>query len=144
MLRTCKLRLLIAIFIPLFMPIHSHAQQQTGELTGQITDSTGAVIPGAVVMVTNPTRGIKVSVTTNAQGTYIAPLLPPADGYEISASKNGFKSAIRQGITLQVAQVAQIIKDILNEASCNSILEQCLVSLHAVDMDILLIVHEIT
>ena len=108
MLKLQKLRLLLAILLPLGLVAYSHAQQQTGELTGQITDSSGAVIPGATVTIVNTARGIKVTATTNEQGTYIVPLLPPADGYQITASKTGFKVATRVGITLQVAQVAQV------------------------------------
>jgi Carboxypeptidase regulatory-like domain len=84
------------------------AQQQTAQLTGQITDSSGAAIPGAMVTVTNAARGIKVVVTSNATGNYVVPLLPPADGYELTVSKTGFTGATRSGITLQVAQVAEI------------------------------------
>jgi len=57
------------------------AQQQTAELTGTITDSSGAVIAGATVTITNAARGISVVVTSDARGNYSAPLLPPADGY---------------------------------------------------------------
>jgi hypothetical protein len=84
------------------------AQQQTAQVTGQITDSSGAVIPEAMVTITNAARGIKVVVMSNATGNYVVPLLPPADGYQLMVSKAGFAAETRTGITLQVAQVAKI------------------------------------
>lgn len=84
------------------------AQQQTAQLTGQITDASGAVIAGAEVTVINSERGIKNVTTSDVNGEYVLPLLPPADGYQLKVSKDGFSAATRFGITLQVAQVAKI------------------------------------
>jgi hypothetical protein len=102
-----KNSLLLAGSLALFAPFLC-AQQQTAQLTGQITDSSGAVIPGATVTVMNPARGIKIVVTSNATGNYVVPLLPPADGYQLTVSKTGFTGVTRTGIILQVAQVAKI------------------------------------
>jgi len=85
-----------------------NAQQQTASLTGTISDTSGAVIAGATVTVTNAARGISVVVSSDARGNYSAPLLPPADGYQVTVSKVGFRDATRSDITLEVAQVAQV------------------------------------
>jgi Carboxypeptidase regulatory-like domain len=84
------------------------AQQQTAEVIGTISDSSGAVVVGATVSVTNPSRAIKMVVTSDAKGRYVAPLLPPAADYQILVSKPGFNQVVRAGITLQVAQVALV------------------------------------
>jgi Carboxypeptidase regulatory-like domain/TonB dependent receptor-like, beta-barrel len=97
----------IVATIVLFVPM-AYAQQQTAQLTGQITDSSGAVIAGATVTVTNPARGIKAVATSDATGGYVVPLLPPAEGYQLTVSKAGFTETTRNGITLQVAQVAKV------------------------------------
>ena len=99
--------LLLAVLLVLIAP-PLQAQQQTAQLTGQITDSSGAVIAGATVTVTNAARGIKALATSDATGGYVVPLLPPADGYQLTVSKEGFSAATRNGITLQVAQVAKV------------------------------------
>src|ERR1035438_4277743 len=98
--------LLAALLVLIAPPLQ--AQQQTAQLTGQITDSSGAVIAGATVTVTNAARGIKALATSDATGGYVVPLLPPADGYQLTVSKEGFSAATRNGITLQVAQVAKV------------------------------------
>ncbi|MGH9586005.1 MAG: carboxypeptidase-like regulatory domain-containing protein, partial [Acidobacteriaceae bacterium] len=103
-------RKLIALLFPvaLCVALSAVAQQQTAQLTGRITDSSGAAIPDATVVVANSARGIKVVVKSDAAGNYVVPLLPPADGYEVTVSRTGFNQVKRGGITLQVAQVAQI------------------------------------
>jgi len=83
-------------------------QQQSAQLDGRIADSTGAAVTGATVTVMNTARGIHITTTTDSNGNYVVPLLPPADGYRISVSKLGFKEATQDNITLQVAQTAQI------------------------------------
>jgi hypothetical protein len=83
-------------------------QQESAQLDGRVTDSSGATVPGVTINVTNVARGIHISVVTNANGDYVVPLLPPADGYQIAASKAGFKEVARANITLQVAQTAQV------------------------------------
>lgn len=84
------------------------AQQQTAQLTGSITDSTGAAIPDASITVVNKLHGIKVNVRADSRGNYIVPLLPPASDYQITVTEKGFQTATRIGITLQVAQTAQV------------------------------------
>ena len=84
------------------------AQQQTAEVVGTISDPSGAVVAGATVTVTNQTHAIKMVVTSNAQGHYVVPLLPPAADYQVMVSKPGFNQVVRAGITLEVAQVAQV------------------------------------
>ena len=53
------------------------SQDTRGTIVGKISDPSGAVIPGAEVVVTNLATGTKVALTTNAGGMYLAPLLPP-------------------------------------------------------------------
>ncbi|MFP5236697.1 MAG: carboxypeptidase regulatory-like domain-containing protein [Acidobacteriota bacterium] len=84
------------------------AQQQTAEITGTVTDSTGAIVPGATVTVAETSRGTQVAVRTDARGSYVVPLLPPGSEYEVRVSKDGFQTAIRSNITLVVSQVARI------------------------------------
>ena len=83
------------------------AQTNTGRIVGTITDSTGAVIPGAEISIRNPTTGLARNVVTNESGTYAVPLLPPAI-YEVEALLPGFRPQIRNGITVQVDAVVRL------------------------------------
>ncbi|MBI4909376.1 MAG: TonB-dependent receptor [Acidobacteria bacterium] len=75
------------------------AQQDMGVVTGLVTDSTGALIPGARVTVTNRDTNESRSLETNAAGSYtIGPLR--IGNYDIAVEKTGFKKTLRQGLEL--------------------------------------------
>lgn len=90
-----------------FVAICAWGQAPTGEVTGTITDATGAVISGASITVTSTARNISRAVTSNDSGVYSIPALPP-DVYSIKVEMKGFKSDVRSGVELQVAQVARL------------------------------------
>jgi Carboxypeptidase regulatory-like domain/TonB dependent receptor-like, beta-barrel/TonB-dependent Receptor Plug Domain len=71
-----------------------------GKLTGTILDSGGAVLPGATVEVSGPAllAGGR-STTTSSRGTYVF-LNLPLGRYTVSASMSGFKTTVRQNITV--------------------------------------------
>src|ERR1700678_2536923 len=62
----------------------------TGALGGRVTDQSGAVVPGAVVVVQNLNTGVKQSVPTDRAGLYRFPVLTPGF-YSIAASFKGFR-----------------------------------------------------
>jgi hypothetical protein len=96
----------LAIWLCAF-PAAAFAQQETATIAGTVTDSTGAVVPHAVVIVTNVQTGIAVRTTATDAGTYLVPSLRPGD-YSVAVEGKGFQKTVRTGVTLQVAQVARI------------------------------------
>jgi hypothetical protein len=82
-------------------------QSATGDIQGTVLDTSGAVIAGAIVKLTNTGTGFTRTVTTNDRGDYRAPLMPLGT-YEITAEYAGFQSKVVRGITLQVDQTAVI------------------------------------
>src|SRR5262245_29392523 len=74
----------------------------TGSILGFVTDMSGAVVPGAEVVITSNT-GYRRSVISADDGSYRALLLPPGN-YQISASITGFKTFVREGLVLAVDQ----------------------------------------
>src|SRR5688500_11144120 len=52
------------------------AQVPTGQISGRVTDSSGAVLPGVDVTVTQTDTGLKRSTVTNDSGQYAIPSLP--------------------------------------------------------------------
>lgn len=83
------------------------AQVVTGTISGTVSDSTGAVVPGATVTVRNVETGISRTVTTDAAGRYRAPQLGLGN-YEVSAESAGFQTAVRSGITITVGREAAV------------------------------------
>ncbi|HWR17965.1 MAG TPA: TonB-dependent receptor [Terriglobales bacterium] len=83
------------------------AQSDRASITGTVKDSSGAVIPGVQVTVTNVKTNTASAVETNSLGTYSV-LNLPIGTYTLSASKAGFSKFERTGITLAISQIAEI------------------------------------
>src|SRR4030095_5393788 len=73
----------------------------------EVSDVSGAVIPGATVVVTNEGTGVGRQILTNGSGVYSFPSLLPGN-YKVRVEKVGFQSVVRTGIQLQVQAVARI------------------------------------
>ncbi len=78
------------------------AQTFRGQITGVITDSSGAVVPGAKVTVANVGTGLTRETTTDAEGYYLVAELPIGE-YTVSVEKAGFQTAVAKGIRVGVA-----------------------------------------
>src|SRR5262249_5786383 len=81
--------------------------QTSGEVTGTVTDATGAIIVGATVTIQHTSTGQVRQVQTNQAGTYDVPFLVPG-AYAVRVEKQGFKSATRSDILLQVGAIARV------------------------------------
>src|SRR5437762_6279742 len=75
-----------------------------GSISGIVQDPSNAAVPGAIVVVSNDSKGIRRSIETNGQGLFTAPALIPADGYSITVTKPGFSMYQLMAITLAVGQ----------------------------------------
>ena len=75
--------------------------QSAGTINGTVSDSTGAVIPGATVTVRNVETGMTRALTTDERGRFAAPQLQVGN-YEVSTTAPGFQTSVRRGITLTV------------------------------------------
>src|SRR5437016_3420149 len=73
--------------------------------SGSVSDSSGARISNATVVLTSPDKGITRTFKTDAEGNFSFALLP-ASTYTLTVSAQGFKTARQQGITLEVGQSA--------------------------------------
>jgi hypothetical protein len=78
------------------------AQDARGTIVGKVMDPSGAVLTGAEVVVINVAMGTKTTLKTNAEGLYLAPLLPPGL-YRVEVTAQGFKKAVRSDIEVRVA-----------------------------------------
>jgi hypothetical protein len=77
--------------------------QTFGEISGHVADSTGAVVPGTNVTLTNVgTSGVRTTVTTDS-GDYTFTAVP-VGVYKVQATHAGFKTATSNNVTLQIQQ----------------------------------------
>ncbi len=79
----------------------AHAQT-TATMSGVVRDESGAVLPGATVTITNLETAVTHSLTTDTLGRYNQPQLMPGN-YQVKGALSGFKTTIRDLLTLTVA-----------------------------------------
>jgi len=81
---------------------NAHAQAtNSGDIRGTVTDSTGALLPGVTVIVTNNDTGITNTYTTNGAGLYDTSSIVIGN-YRVTFAKDGFASFERSSVSLQV------------------------------------------
>jgi len=83
------------------------AQTATGTINGSVTDSTGAVIPGAKITIENLNTGVKQTTSTNAQGGFLQPYLIPGQ-YRVTVEQAGFDKHVTSDIRLSVQQTLSL------------------------------------
>jgi hypothetical protein len=82
-------------------------QIKAGTITGRVTDSSGAVVPGASVTVTNEGTKVPSATQTGGTGDYTVPFLQPGI-YDVTVSKEGFTTNSQTGINVGVAATIEI------------------------------------
>src|SRR5437667_7418122 len=80
------------------------AQETTGGLQGTVKDPSGAVVPGAKVVVTGVSLVGSKELQTDSSGYYRFANLPPGS-YTITVTAKGFKTFKRAGLTLEVGHL---------------------------------------
>jgi len=65
------------------------AQSTTATLSGTVKDERGGLVAGATVKVVNTSAGFERTVTTNENGSFVVPLLPPST-YRVTIQRDGF------------------------------------------------------
>src|SRR5271157_908621 len=81
--------------------------QVLGSISGTVHDPTTAIIPEATLTVINTDTGLSRSVSTDERGYYRA-LSLPVGRYDVKVEKQGFRTLVRFGIDLVVAQDAVV------------------------------------
>jgi hypothetical protein len=103
-----RLRCLFYFLVLNFILIHSSAAQSpTGTISGIVTDPVGATIAGAEVVVVNDATRVQISTTSNDEGIYVVPNLPPGN-YRVQVSRTGFKTIIKPDIVINVQDARAI------------------------------------
>src|SRR4051812_26322251 len=83
------------------IPARASAQAVTGTLLGNITDSSGAAVPGVTVTATDVDTNNARTAVTNDTGFYLFSSLQSGN-YSVGAELQGFKKIIRQNVKVAV------------------------------------------
>lgn len=70
------------------------AQLDNASIVGTVFDSSGAIIPGARVVVQNMGTSAKTELTTDQNGSFVAPVLPVGT-YSVTVSMAGFNTYVQ-------------------------------------------------
>jgi len=124
------------------LAVSGFAQVSTGSGTimGNVTDPTGASIPGATVEMSNPVSGYKRSATTGQDGEFVFHNVPP-NPYHVQATASGFNSKsqdaeVRSSVPVTInfkLELAESRTEVQVEAASQDLLET--VSSAHTDMD---------
>jgi Carboxypeptidase regulatory-like domain/TonB dependent receptor len=98
---------LLSIVAGLVLPRPTIAQVDMGSISGTVRDTSGAVIPGVKVVLTNVDTGITTSTTTGSEGQYtLSPL--KIGHYSVSAEATGFQAVRQNNVTVDVQQKVEV------------------------------------
>src|SRR3954449_13564553 len=103
MLPKSFLRSLLAFGI-LFAVSLMQAQSTGGRIIGRVTDTSGAVVPGAKVILTNEATGVNYNSESNGTGDFSV-LQLPVGVYTVNVDHSNFKKYVRKGVRLELNQV---------------------------------------
>jgi hypothetical protein len=89
--------------LSLIFVVAAMGQGTTSRLTGTVLDSSGAVVSGATVTLTNEGTGVSLTTQTSDSGAYTFDLIQVGT-YQVSVEKQGFKKFVSRGNTVNINQ----------------------------------------
>ena len=101
------MRTLYAIFVLVLLAMALSAQEFRGTILGRVTDSSGGVMAGCDVSITNENTNTVVKTTTTAAGSYTVPFLIPGT-YTVAVTAAGFRTYQRPGVIVQVQERIEV------------------------------------
>src|SRR5687767_1212294 len=101
--------ILLTLVLTLCLSGISMAQEITGSIVGTVRDSAGAVVPGATVTVTDPSKSDMVvrTAAANDEGEFSIPNIPIGT-YNVTVEAANFKKSVNTGIAVEVGQRRQV------------------------------------
>lgn len=100
-IRAMLAKSIAAMFVLAVFSVSAFSQAGTASVTGTVRDNNGAVVPGATVVLSNPSTGFERTTTTGNDGIYRFAAVPPAT-YQLAVSASGFKKLVNNGVVLAV------------------------------------------
>ncbi len=103
-------RTLLTTSILCFMVLAANplsAQIDTGGITGTVTDSSGAIVPGATITLTNDATGVILSTKSTSTGTYSLTAIRPGT-YTLRAEAAGFEAFVDKGLEVHLQSTLTI------------------------------------
>ena len=90
-----------------FAATPTHAQILYGSIVGNVTDSQGAVVPGAMVTVTHKETNLTRETTTSPDGVYTLANAVPGT-YDVKVSMSGFREFVKTSVPVAAGQISRV------------------------------------
>lgn len=102
-----SVRVPLAAFLISVISTVAVAQTNHGGISGTVFDKTGAVVPGATVIITNIGTNQERQLITSETGAYALPNLDPVS-YRVSVKMPGFKTTVVEPVKVDTATTATV------------------------------------
>ena len=99
--------LLLPLAATVGIPIAAHAQVYYGTIVGNVTDPSGAAVPGASVTVTNKGTSTKFTAKTSSQGSFSVAQLPVGN-YEVDIESSNFKKFVENDVEVHTSTNTEV------------------------------------
>ena len=107
MARSRKWALSLMVLVSLTWSLPASAQEFRGSIVGKITDTTGGVLPGVSVVVSNNETKVAQTLVTDAQGVYLARFLNVGT-YTVTVTLQGFKKMSQPAAQVTVGDTTRV------------------------------------
>jgi len=97
----------ILILLAVLICAPAAAQETRARITGTATAAQGSVVPGVTVTAVNTATNVSTEAVTNDSGVFTIQQLVPGP-YRVTASLQGFKTFVREGIDLHTAETVNV------------------------------------
>jgi hypothetical protein len=96
-----KFASLLTLALAVFSSALLHAQD-SASMTGTVTDASGAVVPGAKIVLANKSANLSYQAVSNSSGSYTISNVAPGPGYTETVTRDGFQTSVLTGLYLNV------------------------------------------
>src|SRR5579872_4564344 len=101
--RSAFLCSIVFVCAALFLTSAVVGQAYFGTISGDLSDSTGAMVQGATVVLTDQQKGFVFTTTSDANGRYLFRTIPPGV-YTVAAEARGFSKVVATNVKVDVNQ----------------------------------------
>ena len=110
MIRVCRVGVCVAVATVAFAG-ESAGQATSGTIRGSVRDPQGSPVPSAVVEVMTRGTALTRRATSDADGSFVVPDVPPAT-VDITVTAPGFGEAHRTGVVIEIGQTASLVVEL--------------------------------